>query len=703
LTVLDSSLSQALQFIATELAFLSPESPESLVVISGALATLAQSPMLLSHQEALSQLRHEREWIDRVQSGQVQMLEADVKRLQVTYSSLEEAFYAPVAPGSTIAQAASPPQPILVEADQQKEPTIIIQDSDDLELMNEFCNEGRDLLEQIESGVLVLETQPQHKDMLNQVFRAFHTFKGGAGFLGLTPVNHLAHELESLLDAARNGRIDITPRVIDLILTGGDAMRQFVDLISQRLAQADKSQAIQVPVLALMARVKAFLAGEDEPAPKKIDQLVAPEPTVAVKREIESIPTPKAAVAPLKKSSDAPHPEGLVNFVKLDTQKLDQLVDLVGELVIAQSMVVQHPHVKELESGGLAPHLRLLARITSDLQHNAMSLRMVPIRGAFQKMSRLVRDLSVTQHKKVHLQLLGEDTEIDRNIVEELADPLMHMIRNAVDHGIESPDLRTEQGKPAQGTVKLQASHQGGGIVIRISDDGKGMDPERIRQKAIEKRLISVDDVLSTVEIFDLIFQPGFSTAETITDISGRGVGMDVVRGHISRLRGRIEVASTLGQGSEFTIRLPLTLAIIDGMLVGVGDERFILPTLSIRESFRPSPGMVHSVQGRGEVVKVRDKLIPLVRLSQQLEIHSSVKDPTDGIVVVVDSRSQWRGLLVDRLIGKNEVVIKALGHTFKHAYGLSGSAILGDGRVALILDPDSLGNLQPTAYRSAA
>ncbi len=284
MTVLDSSLSQALQFIATELAFLSPESPESLEVISGALSKLAQSPILRCHQEALSQLRHEREWIDRVQSGQVQMLEADVQRLQVTYSRLEEAFYAPVAPGSTIAQATAPTQPIPMEADQQKELTIIIQDSDDLELMNEFCNEGRDLLEQIESGVLVLETQPQHKDMLNQVFRAFHTFKGGAGFLGLTPVNHLAHELESLLDAARNGRIDITPRVIDLILTGGDAMRQFVDLISQRLAQEDKSQAIQVPISALMTRVKAFLAGADEPAPKKMDQLVAPEPTVEVQR-----------------------------------------------------------------------------------------------------------------------------------------------------------------------------------------------------------------------------------------------------------------------------------------------------------------------------------------------------------------------------------------------------------------------------------
>jgi two-component system chemotaxis sensor kinase CheA len=285
--------------------------------------------------------------------------------------------------------------------------------------------------------------------------------------------------------------------------------------------------------------------------------------------------TPLAPVASKPSSSASAQAENLVNFVKLDTRKLDLLVDLVGELVIAQSLVVEHPMVQSLSSRGLAFQLRQLARITTDVQQTAMSLRMIPIRGIFQKMSRLVRDLSSAQNKQVRLQLMGEDTEIDRNMVEELADPLMHMIRNAVDHGIESPDLRTEQGKPAQGTVKLQASHQGGGIVIRISDDGKGMDPEHIRQKAIEKRLISVDDVLSTVEIFDLIFQPGFSTAETITDISGRGVGMDVVRGHISRLRGRIEVASTLGQGSEFTIRLPLTLAIIDGMLVGVGDEGF--------------------------------------------------------------------------------------------------------------------------------
>jgi two-component system chemotaxis sensor kinase CheA len=288
-------------------------------------------------------------------------------------------------------------------------------------------------------------------------------------------------------------------------------------------------------------------------------------------------------------------------------------------------------------------------------------------------------------------------------MIEELADPLMHMIRNGVDHGIELPQVRLDNGKPAEGTIKLEASHRDGGIAITISDDGKGMDPNRIKNKAIEKQLISANDLLSTSEIFDLIFQPGFSTAEAITEVSGRGVGMDVVRGHIANLRGRVEVQSTLGEGSQFTLRLPLTLAIIDGMLLSVGEERFILPTLSIRESFKPQPGMISKVQGRGEVVSVRGKLIPLVRLHEQLEIPSHITEPVDGIVVVVQSRSQMRGILVDGLIGKSEVVIKPLGETFKHAFGMTGCAILGDGRVALILDPDALGTLQRTTHRHAA
>ena len=374
----------------------------------------------------------------------------------------------------------------------------------------------------------------------------------------------------------------------------------------------------------------------------------------------------------------------------------------MGELVIAQSLVVENPQVQALSSRGLASQLRQLARITGDLQQSAMSLRMVPIRGIFQKMSRLVRDLSASQNKHVRLLLMGEDIEIDRNMVEELADPLMHMIRNAVDHGIESAPMRADAGKPPEGLIKLHAFHRDGGIVISISDDGKGMDPSRIRTKAIEKGLISANDVLNTSEIFDLIFQPGFSTAERVTEVSGRGVGMDVVRGHIAHLRGRVEVQSTVGEGSEFRIRLPLTLAIIDGLLVRVGDERFILPLLCVRESLKPQAGMVSKVQGRGEVINIRGKLIPLVRLYEQLEISSQTMDPEEGIVVVVESRSQLRALLVDALIGKSEVVIKPLGDTFKTALGMTGCAILGDGHVALILDPDALGSLQKTNFHSA-
>jgi two-component system chemotaxis sensor kinase CheA len=406
--------------------------------------------------------------------------------------------------------------------------------------------------------------------------------------------------------------------------------------------------------------------------------------------------TPAAAAG--QSGKVAARTEALANFVKLDTHKLDALVDLMGELVIAQSMVVQHSLVQQLRDRELDRHLRQLSRITTDLQRNAMSLRMVPIRSTFQKMNRLVRDLAAAQHKQVQLVLSGEDTELDRNIVEELADPLLHMMRNAVDHGIESPADRLAAGKSAQGTIELHATHQGGGILIRLRDDGRGLDTQRILSKALQKGLITAEDAPTDKSIFNLIFLPGFSTAEAVTDISGRGVGMDVVRGNIARLRGRIDITSALGAGTTFEIFLPLTLAIIDGMLVGVGQERFIVPTLTIRESLRPQPHMVSTVQGKGELIRVRDKLIPLVRLSDKLGLVSQVRDPCEGIVMVVDSGTRSRALLVDSLIGKQEVVIKSLGPTFKHQQGMSGAAILGDGRVALIIDPEAVSQLGSAA-----
>jgi two-component system chemotaxis sensor kinase CheA len=354
-------------------------------------------------------------------------------------------------------------------------------------------------------------------------------------------------------------------------------------------------------------------------------------------------------------------------------------------------MVIQNPDVQQIKSLQLVRALRQLSRITTDLQRNAMSLRMVPMRPTFHKMRRLVRDLSAQQQKRVQLLLEGEETELDRNIVEKLSDPLVHMIRNAVDHGLERPADRIARGKPDCGTIRLSASHQRGGIVIRIQDDGRGLDRERILARAIDQGLLKHHANLTDSEIYSLIFLPGFSTANKVTELSGRGVGMDVVRRNIESLRGKIEIRSVPDHETTFTILLPLTLAIIEGLLVGVGNDRYIIPTLSIRESFKPRPGMVSAIHEQGEVVSVRGRQTPLLRLGRYLGTPSKAVNPEDGIVVVVESGDSARGLLVDELIGKQEVVIKSLGGVFAKQNILAGGAVLGDGWVGLILDVDTL------------
>jgi two-component system chemotaxis sensor kinase CheA len=318
-------------------------------------------------------------------------------------------------------------------------------------------------------------------------------------------------------------------------------------------------------------------------------------------------------------------------------------------------------------------------------------------------MNRLVRDLSAKLGKHVVLVSEGEDTELDRTIVEEISDPLIHMIRNSVDHGIEKPELRLERSKPAHGTVSLRAFHQGGNIVIEIKDDGGGLDRDRILAKAVTMGLIKPDESLTDSEIFNLILLPGFSTADKVTDLSGRGVGMDVVRRNIDKLRGKIEIQSTPGCGSTFSIFLPLTLAIIDGLIVGVGDHRFIVPTLSVRESFQPTVGMIKTVGGRGEMVETRGRLTPLLRLHAHLGLPPGQTDVAQCIIVVVESGSASRCVLVDQLLGKQEVVIKSVGETFRENRLLAGAAILGDGRVGLILDPQHLVDLGSTNLQAAA
>ena len=575
------------------------------------------------------------------------------------------------------------------------EPSIRLNLAEDLGLLREFHGESVELLQGIEQGVLVLEENPADAATINSIFRAFHTLKGAAGFLHLDALRDLAHDLESLLDAVRCSQLRITSEIIDLILAGADALKHFTREIGSQLQGTNAGAPILVPTRQIIARVRSSLRGEP---PKAADSLEGVERSqtaggssarLAKTSELAAEPKVRQSAVGALRELTTPSPSS--GFVKLDTAKLDNLVDLVGELVIAQSMVVQNPDVQMISSLQLVRCLRQLSRITTELQRNAMSLRMVPIRAMFNKMNRLVRDLAAQQRKQVQLVLEGEETELDRNIVEKLSDPLVHMIRNAVDHGLEHPADRVAQGKPELGTIRLTAAHQRGGIVIRIQDDGKGLDRGRILAKAIDSGLVKANADLTESEIFSLIFQPGFSTAESVTDLSGRGVGMDVVGRNIENLRGKVEIQSLPGRGTTFTILLPLTLAIIDGLLVGVGGDRYIIPTLSVRESFRPPPGMVTSVHGRGEVVSVRGRQTPLLRLGQYLGTASRAIKPEDGIIVVVESGDAARGLLVDELIGKQEVVIKSLGRAFRQQNLLAGGAVLGDGWVGLILDVDTL------------
>jgi two-component system chemotaxis sensor kinase CheA len=377
--------------------------------------------------------------------------------------------------------------------------------------------------------------------------------------------------------------------------------------------------------------------------------------------------------------------------VRVDTAKLDHLMDMVGEIVIAQSLIRHNPAFSAASDSRLLSDLAQLARATGEMQRATMSMRMVPVGHVFQRVERVIRDLSRKAGKQVLLETFGADTEIDKTVAEELSDPLLHMVRNAVDHGIELPEERKAAGKSSEARIKLSARHQSGLVVIEISDDGRGLNPARIRQKAEERGLIAANAQLSEQEIHHLIFEPGFSTAEKVTDVSGRGVGMDVVRRNVEKLRGRIEIQSKLGEGTTFALKLPLTLAIIDGLVVEVGKGRFIIPISAIREMFRSEDDAHFTVEGRAEMLLVRGQLLPILRLDQQMGIEGRAKKPSEGLTVIVESHGKPFCLLVDDLLGKQEVVIKSLGEGFKDASSLSGCAVLGDGCVGLILDVDGI------------
>jgi two-component system chemotaxis sensor kinase CheA len=712
-----------LQQFGLELAFVEPGRPgagASLVAIVGKLQPLCgQAPAPIGVAIAAC-LR----WLDGSARSAGVLTAADLENLGVWQPWMVTAVMAwdrgqavPAPPEAWVAagRATTPsPNRLATTSDTEvlDQPVGVLPGDLDEELGQMFCAEAQDLLQDVEQGVLTLESNAQDQSTIDTVFRAFHTFKGNSSMLKLAVLQRLAHELESLLDQVRRGKMALTRDSIDLILKGSDVIRQYVDEMSRQLGGVDRGRTIRLPVQRIIADVHALLAGKPATPAVAASTVVAPavaapavaKPAVSVAVELptrEPERTPPAVTSEIV--STEPAVAAPAGVVRVDTLKLDSLIDLVGELVVAQSQVVQSQELKGIANEHLARSLSQLRSITSDLQRTAMSLRMVPIRGTFRKMTRLVRDLAGDLGKEINLRLEGEETELDRTVVEELSDPLVHMIRNSADHGIELPGERAAAGKPAAGTITLKAFHQGGFIVVQIEDDGRGLNTGRILTKAVERGLVNAQESLEESQILDLIFMPGFSTAEQVTGLSGRGVGMDVVRRNIEKIRGKVEVESVPGKGTRFTTYVPLTLAIIEGLLVGVGDQRYIIPTLSVQESFRPLPGTVTTVQGRGELISVRGRLTPLLRLGRHLNTPSKADDPSQGIVVVVESGQDSRCLFVDELIGKQEVVIKSLGDVFRDQRAFAGAAILGDGRVGLILDVNALVKLKAPAGEAAA
>ena len=534
-------------------------------------------------------------------------------------------------------------------------------DDADLSLLRDFLSEAGEYIAASEVALLTLEANPREFEAVNTVFRAFHTVKGTAAFLGLAHIAEFAHEAESLLMRVRDRQINYGPACADLALRSVDMLKSLLGAVEDAL--------VGDGLLLHPSGYHALMTALDEYNP-------------AV--DCESLQTAPASDAPSRVARVESTTEATIR-VRID--RLDRLINMVGELVIAQTMIAGDPHMAGAQSPELTRKVNHAGKIVRELQELSMSMRMVPLRSTFQKLARVVRDTASKVGKSVQFTTDGDDVEIDRNLVDILADPLVHMVRNAVDHGIEQSDDRDRAGKSRTGSVRLSAYHSSGNVVVDLIDDGGGLHRDRIVDKAIENGLIESDRGMTDNEVFNLIFAPGFSTAENVTEISGRGVGLDVVRRNLELIRGRLEITSTAGAGTTFSLRLPLTLAVTEGMLVRVGVERFVIPLTQIHMSFRPEPSMLSTVVGQGEMVLRRGVLMPIVRLHRTFSVQGAIENPLAALLVIVGDGAQRTALMVDELLGQQQVVAKPLGEALGRIPGFSGGAILGDGRVGLILD----------------
>jgi len=560
------------------------------------------------------------------------------------------------------------------------------------EIVDDFLVEADELIESLDNNLVKLESASEDLDLLNEIFRAAHTIKGTSGFLGFEQVTTLTHKMEDILNKLRKYEMVVTPEIMDILLKSLDYLKLLLDNIRQGINE-------ELDLDDILTRLTTVY--EDPQTAEFEDPFQAPE-TAPVKESdnAETIPVETVSTSPSENTATKKQPvktgdkKTVEQTIRVDVGRLDNMMNLMGELVLGRNTLVQtvnrmnkeHEDLNELEQINQAT--ASVNFITTELQLAVMKMRMQPIGKVFKKFPRMVRDLARETGKQIELKMFGEETELDKSVIEEIGDPLVHIIRNSCDHGIEAPEERISRGKPEKGTITLSASQEGSNIIIKIEDDGKGLEVDRIRAKAVERGLLGKNEVdsLPDREVFRYIFEAGFSTAEKITDISGRGVGMDVVRTNIEKLNGLIELDSQKGAGTTIIIKLPLTLAIIQGLLVESDKEIFILPLSSVHETIKTDHAEIHYVNQK-PVFKLREEVIPLINMDI---IHSKASGFTlreKPYIIVVGLADRKLGINIDRFLGQEEVVIKSLGQYLGNAEGVAGATILGDGRIRLIVD----------------
>jgi two-component system, chemotaxis family, sensor kinase CheA len=607
-----------------------------------------------------------------------------------------------------------------------------------------FFDEAEEHLATMEQLLLALDLTAPSDDELNGIFRAAHSIKGSSGTFGFTDMMGVTHELETLLDRLRKHELAVTREMIDAFLDARDVIKAQLD--GHRRGTPASADAAQ-PVIARLRTFAAAAAAEAEPDPGYgffdvpvetdtseaaygfFDAPGAPHDPAAKAygffdgapgQPSAARPETAASATPARRATDvaatdraragrratdkpAAGPQGESSTIRVGVDKVDKLINLIGELVITQAMLAQNGATLDpIMSEKLLNGLTQLERNTRDLQEAVMSIRMLPMSFVFSRFPRVVRDIATKLGKEVELRTEGEATELDKGLIEKLTDPLTHLVRNSLDHGIEPAEVRAAAGKSRHGTLTLRAFQQGGNIYVQVSDDGAGLNRDRILSKARDRGM-NVSDTMTDEEVYQLIFEAGLSTAETVTDVSGRGVGMDVVRRNIREMGGSVEIQSARGVGTRISIRLPLTLAILDGLSVSVGEETFIIPLTHISESLQPAAADVKTVVGRGRTVHVRGDYLPVIALHEVFNIRPNVTDMHHGILVILDCDGVRSALFVDALLGEHQVVIKSLETNYRRVPGVSGATIMGDGRVALILDAGALASLTKRELPKAA